>query len=248
MTARPRGRRARLDAVGVTNTAATVGSWFRLRIELGKPSRVESVWIYIYERESDGGYGYAKRRGRDERNWSARDEGYSNDEPILQHLRSLLLHLCGLLSHSFVSGRRLAWDKGSGHGDDSNRIWLSAIFIRPPPSPPSRESPRAPSSSCGESCSWEFSPAPDGRMRTRSERERVTRFNLHIQGVEFLVRVETSNISHSRIEVSDAFLRAIIVSGMPHNKYSQVFIRFNNISRELRIFYQALFRKIRELE
>lgn len=51
MTARSRGRRARLDAVRVTNTAVTVGSWFRLRIELGKPSRVESVWIYIYMNE-----------------------------------------------------------------------------------------------------------------------------------------------------------------------------------------------------
>lgn len=29
---------------------------------------------------------------------------------------------CGHPSRSFVSGRRLAWDKGSGHGDDSNRI------------------------------------------------------------------------------------------------------------------------------
>lgn len=119
---------------------------------------------------------------------------------------------------------------------------------RAPPLPP-RESPRAPSSSCSESCSWEFSPAPDGRMRTRSERERVTRFNLHTQGVEFLVRVETGNISRSRIEVSGSFLREVIVPGMPrYNKYSQVFIRFNNISRELHIFCRALFRKIRELE
>lgn len=88
----------------------------------------------------------------------------------------------------------------------------------PPSLSPARESPRAPSSSRSESYSWEFSPAPDGRMRTRSKRERVTRFNLHIQGVEFLVRVETGNISRSRIEVSGAFLRGVIVPDMPrHN-------------------------------
>lgn len=76
----------------------------------------------------DGG----KIKGWKNWRWNTWDEGCSNAEPIFQHLRSLPRFL---LPRQFVSTRRFAWDKGSGHGDDSNRIWLSAIFIRPPRPP-----------------------------------------------------------------------------------------------------------------
>lgn len=78
-------------------------------------------------------------------------------------------------SHRFVSTRRFAWDKGSGHGDNSNRIWLSAIFIRPPrPFPPlpisllRERALRLRGSSCGGSGSREFSlRRTDRRTETR---------------------------------------------------------------------------------
>lgn len=179
----------------------------------------------IYERESDGADMDMRRE---------EDEMKGIEVPEMKYTRTMSpssstcdpFHSStpyGHPSRTFVSGRRLAWDKGSGHGDDSNRILLSAIFIRPARSSPRERGPRAPSSSCGESCSWEFSPILDGRMRTRSERDRVIRFNLHTEksSVEFRVRVETGNISRSRIEVSGAFLRGIIVLGLfRQNKYN----------------------------
>lgn len=182
MTARPRSCKARLGTVGVTNTAVAVGSWFRLRIELGKSSRVESVWIYMDEKATARVWICEEKRARWKElkcpRWRILERWAHPPAPAIPSTPP---------PAASPPARSFQAEDSLGTKDPATGMILIEYDYLPSssglPLLPSRESPRAPSSSCGESCSWEFSPAPDGRMRTRSERDRVIRFNLHTGGV-----------------------------------------------------------------